>query len=198
MHAKRHSFPGFEAALSRFQAEYPDYSKTAILGSLRARYYRYLDSEGLVYLDYAGGGPCVSVARIGEEQLRRIGPEMIQQRVFILTSWLRKSLLALRHDNSRPLARFQGGGEASMRDGILTMDFLDPDETPFDMRRVGRLASESNICMRALCFRDSNGADSGGEATAACVSLGLVSNFNDVYRFYEFARRFVNVRAGAI
>jgi hypothetical protein len=197
MHAKRHSFPGFEAALSRFQAEYPDYSKTAILGSLRARYYRYLDAEDVVYLDYASGGLCTPALHIGEDQIRRIGSEMIKQRVLILTSWLRKALLTLQHDNAHPLVQWLNSGEQQLQNIALVMKFLDAERRPFDMIRIGQLAAASKICVRTFAFNPMS-EDTSRETTAARVSLGLVSNFNDVYRFYEFARRFVNVRAGAI
>jgi molybdenum cofactor sulfurtransferase len=89
---------------------------------------------------------------IGLRYLRRIGLETIHTRVECLTGWLLKQLMDLRHSNGRPMVRIYGPATTTMRGGIVTMNFYDPDGHLIDYRRVEELASERRISIRTGCF----------------------------------------------
>ena len=46
----------YKTALAQFQQGYPEYATTQALDELRATEYARLDAQGMVYLDYTGGG----------------------------------------------------------------------------------------------------------------------------------------------
>jgi molybdenum cofactor sulfurtransferase len=89
---------------------------------------------------------------IGLRYLRRVGLETIHTRVECLTGWLLKQLMDLRHSNGRPMVRIYGPATTTMRGGIVTMNFYDPDGHLIDYRRVEELASERRISIRTGCF----------------------------------------------
>ena len=162
----------------------------------------------------------------GLEFLESVGMETIHQRVMLLTGWLLAHLIALTHRNGRPLIRIYGPLSTRHRGSTLTMNFYDSDGRFFDHRLIEREASSWNISLRTGCFCNPGGgeialelsrnelvtcfssADSrltfedfrqcidGKSSGAVRISLGLVSNFSDVYRFFCFARQFTDRTAG--
>ncbi len=94
----------------------------------------------------------IPAVEIGLRYLRRIGLETIHTRVECLTGWLLKQLMDLRHSNGRPMVRIYGPVTTTMRGGIVTMNFYDPDGHLLDYRRVEELASDLRISIRTGCF----------------------------------------------
>jgi selenocysteine lyase/cysteine desulfurase len=112
------------------------------------------------------------------------------------------------------------------RGGCITLNLFDRDGRFVDHRVVEHLATEEGISLRAGCFCNPGGGElalgiSSGELTscfiknrqrmthddfrrciddkstgAVRVSVGLASNFADVHRFIQFARRFLDRAAG--
>lgn len=166
----------------------------------------------------------IPAVEIGLRYLTSIGMEVIHERVMCLTGWLIDHLLSLRHSNGRPLVRLYGPADTTGRGGTVTVNFFDPDDKNFDFRRVEAAANQVNMSLRTGCFCNPGAGEVANNLTqedmAACfvneermtfaqfilvmdgkasgavrVSLGLASNFADVYRFMQFAESFVDQKA---
>ena len=94
----------------------------------------------------------IPAVETGLRYLQRIGLETIHTRVECLTGWLLRQLMDLRHSNGRHMVRIYGPATTTMRGGIVTMNFYDPDGHLVDYRRVEELASERRISIRTGCF----------------------------------------------
>jgi selenocysteine lyase/cysteine desulfurase len=108
-----------------------------------------------------------------------------------------------------------------MRGGTIQVNFLDRDGKLFDCNDVERLANERHISLRAgchcnpgareialgfteqdlaPCFRDKERLTFDqflhvidGKTTGALrASIGLVTNFADVYKYVQFAETFID------
>ena len=165
-------------------------------------------------VDYLG----IPAVEIGLRHLERIGIDTISRRVEALGTWLLEALQRLRHSDGAPAIRIYGPTTWDRRGGTIAFNFLHPDGRVVDERFVDRLAAAHNISVRTGCFcnpgageaafalskdrmigvelRDGMSFDdyiarlgmpTGG---AVRVSLGLASNFADVYRFIAFANEF--------
>ncbi len=166
----------------------------------------------------------IPAVEIGLKYLTSIGMDVIHERVMCLTGWLIDNLLSLRHSNGKPLVRLYGPPDTTGRGGTVTVNFFDPDERNFDFRRVETEANSVNISLRTGCFCNPGAGEVANNLTqedmAACfvneermtfaqfilvmdgkasgavrMSLGLASNFTDVYRFMHFAETFIDKRA---
>lgn len=167
---------------------------------------------------------------IGLRYLRAIGMDVIASRVHCLTGWLLEQLLALKHDNGRPLARLYGPATNDARGGTLAFNLYDPQGSVLDFRRVEQLAGKEGISLRSGCFCNPGAGEvSGGlteddmqaasalgaeanlesflhlleergnkSAGAIRVSLGIASNFADVWRFWKFVASFRNEERQAV
>jgi selenocysteine lyase/cysteine desulfurase len=158
---------------------------------------------------------------IGLRHVARIGIDTIHTRVTCLTDWLLRELTALRHANGAPVARIYGPTTTRHRGGTVTLNIYDPGGRFIDHRVVERRANAARISLRTGCFCNPGGGElalgiSADELStclvehdrmtmeeyARCfddkstgavrVSVGLATTFEDVYRFLEFARGFVD------
>jgi selenocysteine lyase/cysteine desulfurase len=157
---------------------------------------------------------------IGLDHLASIGIETIHQRVRCLTSWLIDSLVALQHGNGASVVRLYGGPSMKWRGGTVTMNFYHPNGAVIDHRTVEAEAAKEGISLRTGCFCNPGAGETAlelskseltacfrehtnltvddfrlcidGKSTGAVrVSTGLVTNFADVHRFVQFAKRFI-------
>lgn len=158
---------------------------------------------------------------IGLQHLQSIGLDAIHRRVCCLTGWLLDSLLALRHSNGQPLIRLYGPPTTDRRGGTITLNFFDAAGRAIDHRQIEQQANHVNISLRTGCFCNPGAGEvalgiskpelvacftqptdrltlddfrlciDGKSSGAVRVSVGLVSNFADVYRFIQFAQEFV-------
>lgn len=158
---------------------------------------------------------------IGLRHIAGIGLETIHTRVACLTGWLLDQLTALRHHNGTPLVQIYGPVNTQMRGGTVTFNFYDSHGHFIDHRWVEQRANQANISLRTGCFCNPGGGElalgiSANELSACfgpakerltidefrrCidakstgavrVSVGLVSTFEDVYRFGQFAQSFI-------
>ncbi len=161
---------------------------------------------------------------IGLRHLTAVGLDMIHTRVQCLTGWLLENLQAVRHSNGAPVVRFYGPLNIRARGGTITMNFYDPEGRFFDHRRIEAEANARKISLRTGCFCNPGGGEialglsqtelagcfnqpqerltlddfrlciDGKSFGAVRVSVGLVSNFADVYHFVQFAGSFVDRR----
>src|SRR5207344_1402655 len=137
------------------------------------------------------------------------------------TSRLLDEIGGLRHANGAPVVTVYGPRESAKRGATVAFNFLHPDGRIVDERYVDRVARRHNISLRTGCFcnpgagevaftisretlvggefgdgmtlddyMDVIGLPTGGGVRA---SLGLVSNYQDLYRFAEFAGEFVDL-----
>jgi selenocysteine lyase/cysteine desulfurase len=168
----------------------------------------------------------IPAIEIGLKWIESIGIDRIHTRIMCLTGWLIDQLLSLRHSNGRPLIQLYGPPHTDRRGGTLQVNFFDPDGEMFDCYTLEKLANEECISLRAGCHcnpgarevalgftRDDlascfRGKDQisieqflhaiDGKTTGALrASIGLATNFVDVYRYVQFARSFVDRRAAS-
>ena len=168
-------------------------------------------------LDYTN----IPAVEVGLDFLDSVGLDLIHDRVTYLAGWLLEDLLSLRHGNGRPLVALYGPRDLTARGGTLAFNFLDPEGGVIDHRQVEREASRRKISLRTGCFCNPGAGEAAlglsrgelvtcfdhaegemtyetfrgcidGKGTGAIrVSLGLASDFKDVYRFAELARELV-------
>jgi selenocysteine lyase/cysteine desulfurase len=160
---------------------------------------------------------------IGLNHISAIGYEMIHHRVVDLAGWLIKKLANIRHSNGRNLISIYGPADMKNRGGTIAMNFYDPDGHFIDHLRVEARANQMEISLRTGCFCNPGDGEmalglSADELTscfaiktnfeyqdfrtclaekstgAVRVSLGLVSNFEDVYKMVKLAESFVDLK----
>ena len=162
--------------------------------------------------------PAVS---IGLDFIQSVGIDVIHRRVMCLTAWLLDQLSVLKHRNGRPLVRIYGPTTTRERGATLPMNFFDLDGVRIDSYTSERLASAERISLRAgchcnpgareaalgfskddleTCFANADTISFGQfrrqilrKTTGALrLSVGLATNFSDVFRFLQFARSFID------
>jgi selenocysteine lyase/cysteine desulfurase len=142
----------------------------------------------------------------------------ISTRVEALGRWLLDGLNGLQHSDGSPATCIYGPTNWERRGGTIAFNFLHLDGRPIDERYVDRVAAEHGVSVRTGCFCNSGAGETafsiskdtliGAEFTdgmilddyirlvglptggAVRVSLGLATNFADVYRFMTFAECF--------
>jgi selenocysteine lyase/cysteine desulfurase len=158
---------------------------------------------------------------IGLKWIESIGIDQIHTRVMCLTGWLIDQLLSLHHTNGRPLIRLYGPPNTDRRGATIQVNFFDPSGARFDCYALEKLANEERISLRAgchcnpgarevalgftpedlaLCFRDKDHLTYeqflrviDDKTTGALrASLGLATNFADVYAYLRFAETFID------
>jgi molybdenum cofactor sulfurtransferase len=163
---------------------------------------------------------------LGLKQIEAVGIDTIHSRVICLTGWLIDQLQTLRHSNGRPVVQLYGPANTRWRGGTMQVNFFDPDGRMIDCTAVEQLASDERISLRAGChcnpgareialgFTRADLADCfsakddlsfkqflnviDGKTTGALrASIGLASNFADVYTYVQFAKTFVDQPACA-
>lgn len=183
------------------------------------RYFLHTGAEG--FEDGTLNYLTLPAVEIGLRHIQRIGYDTIHNRVACLTGWLLEQLHNLRHSNGLPVVKVYGPLETHLRGGTITMNFFDPRGHFVDHLRVEERANQRNISIRTGCFCNPGGGElalglSAGELNACfiqkprmeyqdfrrCIddkstgavraSVGLISNFADVYALVAFARQFVD------
>ena len=162
----------------------------------------------------------VPAIEIGLKHIAQIGYTAIHSRVESLTGWLLEQLRGLRHGNGLPVVLVYGPLTTEARGGTIALNFFDVEGRFVDHRIVEDRANRMNISLRTGCFcnpgagevalgisvKELSACFSGapGHLTlddfrrciddkstgAVRVSLGLASNFADVFHFVRFAHCF--------
>ena len=157
---------------------------------------------------------------IGLRYLEAIGIETIHERVRCLTGWLLEQLLALRHSNGQPVVRIYGPITTEKRGGTIAFNFCDPSGAILDCYTIQEDANQCGLSVRSGCFCNpgvrENALGLEREELASVfrhkermtyeqflhiiedrkqgalrVSVGLATNFSDVYHFLQFAQSYV-------
>lgn len=161
---------------------------------------------------------------IGLRFLGRVGIDHIHDRVVSLAEWLLQNLSTLKHGNGSPVVEIYGPHNATMRGGTIAMNFHDPQGAVFNFHKIEESAGKFNISLRTGCFCNPGAgeiafgltksdmsdcfeneerasfeqciiASKGKTAGAVRISLGIATNFEDVYRFVEYCKTFKDVVA---
>ena len=165
---------------------------------------------------------------IGLRHILTIGQDVIHTRVNCLTSWILEELGCLKHSTGAPLVRIYGPATLKNRGSTITFNFYDENGQFIDHREVEYRANLVNISLRTGCFCNPGGGElalgiSAEELTscfikiqkrltlddfrrcidakstgAVRISTGMVSSFEDVYRFIQFARYFLDKRVSEV
>ena len=188
----------------------------------------YLHEGGEAFEDGTLNYLSLPAVEIGLRHIAWIGLDATHTRVMCLTGWLLSELTTLRHSNGAPLVRVYGPVNTNMRGGAITLNLYDPDGHFIDHRLVEQRANQVNISLRTGCFCNPGGGElalgiSAEELTscfirvkerltlddfrrcidnkstgAVRISVGLATNFADVYRFTQFAQQFLDKKATEI
>ncbi len=161
---------------------------------------------------------------IGLKFLSDAGIDQVHDRVISLTGWLLENLSSLSHKNGSPVVEIYGPHDIKMRGGTIAMNFHDPKGKVFNFHAIEESAGKFNISLRTGCFCNPGAgeiafgltksdmsdcfeneerasfeqciiASKGKTAGAVRVSLGIATNFSDVYRFLDYCRTFTDKTA---
>jgi selenocysteine lyase/cysteine desulfurase len=167
-------------------------------------------------LNYA----CLPAVEQGLDFIDSIGIDTIHTRVTSLAGWLIEHMAGLTHGNGRPVVKIYGPTGMTMRGGTVAFNVYDARGASISHLLVEDRANTWNISLRTGCFcnpgagelalglskgemiqcLDHSGARMSLEEFRQCidgkntgavrVSLGLVSNFEDVKTFLRFLNEF--------
>ncbi len=169
----------------------------------------------------------IPAIEIGLDHISFIGYDMIHKRVMLLTEWLLKKLDGITHSNEKKLINIYGPLGIENRGGTIAMNFYDPDSHFIDHLRVEERANQRGISLRSGCFCNPGDGEMAlglsAEELTSCfavktnidyqdfrtclvekstgavrVSLGLVSNFADIYQMVKLAESLVNLKYSEI
>lgn len=162
----------------------------------------------------------IPAAAIGLDYINALGLKYIRHRVIMLTSLLLEEITALRHRTGKALLRIIGPVNTRQRGGTIAMNFYNErgDEYPF--QHIEQRANRWNISLRTGCFcnpgidelahnigadelsRYFNSTNQGNYYDAIVflgklrgsvrISVGFITNVQDITRFVAFARSFLN------
>ena len=163
----------------------------------------------------------IPAVEIGFKWIESVGIDRIHTRVACLTGWMIDQLTRLRHTNGRPLIRMYGPANICQRGGTVQVNFFQQDGSLIDCNEVEHLANKRSISLRAGCHCNPGAREVAlgfnqaslapcfidkdrltfeqflhvidGKTTGALrASIGLVSNFADVFRYVAFAKTFLD------
>ena len=141
----------------------------------------------------------IPAVEIGLRHLAAVGMDAINTRVRCLTGWLLQELIELRHSNGRPMVRIYGPLTTTMRGGIVTMNFYDPDGHLLDYRRVEEMAGGEGLALRTGCFCNPGAGETAEGITDEDVMAALAtSNDLTLPRFLQVITHRGGKSAGAI
>jgi molybdenum cofactor sulfurtransferase len=192
---------------------------TITVASVQAdRYYLAPGAEGFEdgTLNYAS----IPAIEIGLDFISAVGMDTIHTRVACLTGWLIERMGGLTHENGGKMVRIYGPTDMEGRGGAVAFNLFDSSGAIVDQEYIEKRAAEWNISLRTGCFCNPGAGEMAlgltkkelercfahpearmtyeefrqcvdtGSPGAIRVSIGLVSNFNDVETFVRFLEEF--------
>ncbi len=162
----------------------------------------------------------IPAVEIGLDYINAVGLKYIRNRVIMLASLLLEELTALEHRTGKALVRIIGPVNAVQRGGTIAMNFYNEQGEEYPFQRIEQEANRWNISLRTGCFcnpgidelahnigadelrRYFNSTDQGDYYDAIAflgklrgsvrISVGFITNVQDITRFIAFARSFLN------
>ncbi len=141
----------------------------------------------------------IPAVEIGLRHLERVGIDTIQTRTHCLTDWLLTELLALHHDNGRPVVHLYGPTTCADRGATVTMNFHDANGTLLDFRRIEELAGQDGISLRTGCFCNPGAGETAEGLTEDDMRAGLAEGADiTLPRFLQVMQQRGNRSLGAV
>jgi len=163
----------------------------------------------------------IPAVEIGLKYIANIGIDLIHERVACLTGWLLGQLTALRHSNGTSVVHIYGPVTTEWRGGTIAFNFVNPHGKRLDCYEMQKKINQLSMSVRSGCFCNPGVREvaMGFEAEdlvnclkdkdrisyeqfvdvidaqlagALRISVGVASNFADVYQFMRFAQTFVD------
>jgi len=163
---------------------------------------------------------------IGLKHIEAVGIDTIHCRVTCLTGWLIDALNDIKHSNGNQVVTVYGPNHTEKRGGTVSFNVFDPDDNMLDCTAVEAEANKLAISLRAGCHCNPGAREvalnyseaemltvlegknevsfeeflqriidkNGGVVRA---SLGIASNFADVFHLIEFVKTFIDQPASA-
>jgi molybdenum cofactor sulfurtransferase len=150
--------------------------------------------------------------------LESVGMNSIHSRVKELTDYITRRFTEIKHQNGAPVVRLFGPKDTEQRGGTIILNVFDPSGHPIPFYEVEGKANKENFSIRSGCFCNpgideiNNNLEQDTLRTyfetrtqgdfidmqeylhqmrgAIRISLGIASNFRDVYLFEQFLRSF--------
>jgi molybdenum cofactor sulfurtransferase len=160
----------------------------------------------------------IPAIKIGIDHINEIGMHSINTRVKCLTGWLIDELLSIKHSNGQNVVKIFGPNENVDRGGTILLNFFHADGTVYPFVQVEGIANQKKISVRTGCFCNPGIDEMNSYLSedairnyfntfehaeyaemveffshlrgAVRISVGLISNFNDVEIFIAFAKSF--------
>ncbi|XP_022717462.1 molybdenum cofactor sulfurase-like isoform X3 [Durio zibethinus] len=137
----------------------------------------------------------LSIASIchGFKIFNNLTPAAMHRHTMSIVMFLKKKLLALRHENGASVCTLYGNHtlkvSSSDSGSIVSFNVKRPDGSWFGYREVEKLASLSGIQLRAghVCWDDKD-VINGKPTGAVRVSFGYMSTYEDAKKFIDFIR----------
>ncbi len=199
----------------------PWYSGGTITFSSVLGFNHYLTPSPAAFEDGTVNYLSLPAVEIGLKYVESVGIDLIHTRVTCLSGWLIERLLELKHRNGRSVIKLYGPATTDRRGGTIQINFFDPSGELIDCTRVEQMANAQRISLRAgchcnpgarevalgftkqemeACFVDKDRMSFeqfldviDGKTTGALrASIGLATNFTDVYKLMTFAESFVD------
>jgi len=192
---------------------------TVTLASVMAEHF-FLENSHARYEDGTINYLDIPAIKTGLDHLIAMDMEVIHQRVNILSKYILDTFPTLKHRNGTPLVKIFGPQTNEQRGGTFILNIFDNEGHPVPFMEVEQKANAHNFSIRTGCFCNpgideiNNNLDQetlrsyfetreAGDyfdmqeylhqmRGAIRISLGLMSNFEDVERFIEFTKTFSN------
>ena len=160
----------------------------------------------------------IPAIKTGLAFIESIGITTIQKRISVLSHYILDTYPNLQHSNGQPIVKIFGPGTTEKRGGTFILNVFDEQGNPVPFHLVEQQANELNFSIRTGCFCNpgideiNNNLEEHTLRTyfetrtigdyfdmqeylhqlrgAIRISLGIVSNFEDVYRFEKFLKSF--------
>jgi molybdenum cofactor sulfurtransferase len=161
----------------------------------------------------------IPAVKFGLEFIESVGIDTINKRVRILTDYAIKELNSLKHTNGRNLVQVFGPNTTEGRGGTIIFNIFDVNGNKIRFEYVEEQATKADISLRAGCFcnpgideintcmdknelvnyfdsredvadYDDMYAFLGKLRGAVRISIGIVSNYNDIDYFINFCKQF--------
>ncbi|HZS86456.1 MAG TPA: aminotransferase class V-fold PLP-dependent enzyme [Chloroflexota bacterium] len=179
----------------------------------------YMHDDEVAFEDGTINYLSLPAVEIGLQHLQAIGLQTIHERVMCLTGWLLDTLLSLQHRSGVPLVQIYGPRDCRRRGATIAFNVLDPHGRIVGERVVERRANAAMLSLRTGCLCNPGAREAAfhlppdvlsgcapglqrgtrehcsavlGLASVVRVSLGVATNFADVYRLVEWVRTFLD------
>lgn len=163
---------------------------------------------------------------IGLKHIEAVSIDSIHNRVMSLTGWLIDALKSLEHSNGRKLVEIYGPNHTRKRGGTVAFNVYDVDGVLHDCTLVEREANKLYISLRAGCHCNPGARETALDLSAddmsalfvnkdavsyeqfmeqamqrmegvVRASMGIASNFTDVFHLVQFIKTFIDQPASA-